>query len=537
VSTVGNPIFQAVLDGLAVHQTSPTGTGKLTRADITRIVRDVTKNQGYTDSQCMSLFLMEFDRPELKLTADQLSLLNLAILAIRHNSTGLIPQQLQKLHKISAALKKGMKRSAVPLPSASPSVPYATNVYSLCGNDIMINHNALTGRGTITAKTGPNSYLKFRDVLIISPPVPVVPPNDWISVGVPPTILLNLTDLFRELAVHNDPDKFGPFREVMKKFSELMCVLETQPLQKIVESTPVPGKGKITTEMGSTGDLRVVEKSPVGEGSSKRVASSVVVPSSPSPSSSPSPIPGPSTLARAKMKDPPTEAQRLAEFQKEARLSQFFISQGVPHIIPISISPAQDIRKIRLDMPLLGKQSFREKIALEPMSPTVYRQRLNYAIQAAETLEGIHNLGYTHSDIKPANIFYNPVTDTAAVADLGSVHKVGEKSSNGTYPAPEAASSIPDTCLESPATIENDLWAFGVTLFALLHGKAAGTMIHRAAWDKSLAGILSTRDLILAELNKKVPMDPADEIIRGLLLDNPKARPRMGVVLACLRAI
>jgi serine/threonine protein kinase len=74
------------------------------------------------------------------------------------------------------------------------------------------------------------------------------------------------------------------------------------------------------------------------------------------------------------------------------------------------------------------------------------------------------------------------------------------------------------------ATEAGDCWAFGLSLYAMLHGKGAVEDVDGAHASKRLEGILKARELIVSKLN---PDNRADRIIFRLLSLKPEERPLM----------
>jgi serine/threonine-protein kinase len=89
--------------------------------------------------------------------------------------------------------------------------------------------------------------------------------------------------------------------------------------------------------------------------------------------------------------------------------------------------------------------------------------------QAAEGLAALHDAGWTHCDVKPANIRVSP-EGHATVMDLGMARQSGELQTDqplcgtASYLAPEATRSGP----VSPAV---DVYGLGCTLFELVSGQ------------------------------------------------------------------
>ncbi|KAG2669343.1 hypothetical protein I3843_14G029400 [Carya illinoinensis] len=102
-----------------------------------------------------------------------------------------------------------------------------------------------------------------------------------------------------------------------------------------------------------------------------------------------------------------------------------------------------------------------------------------YAAEVVDALEYIHNLGLIHRDIKPENLLLT-AEGHIKIADFGSVKPMQDSQ---ITVLPNAASDDkactfvgtaayvpPEVLNSSPATIGNDLWALGCTLYQMLSG-------------------------------------------------------------------
>ncbi|WOL15645.1 3-phosphoinositide-dependent protein kinase 2-like isoform X1 [Canna indica] len=103
-----------------------------------------------------------------------------------------------------------------------------------------------------------------------------------------------------------------------------------------------------------------------------------------------------------------------------------------------------------------------------------------YAAEVVDALEYIHGMGLIHRDIKPENLLLT-IDGHIKIADFGSVkptrdsqitvlpNSANEKACTfvGT-----AAYIPPEVLNSSPATLGNDLWALGCTLYQMLSGSS-----------------------------------------------------------------
>ncbi|KAK1419658.1 hypothetical protein QVD17_28901 [Tagetes erecta] len=151
-----------------------------------------------------------------------------------------------------------------------------------------------------------------------------------------------------------------------------------------------------------------------------------------------------------------------------------------------------------------------------------------YAAEIVDALEYIHNLGLIHRDIKPENLLLTS-DGHIKIADFGSVKPMQDSQitvlPNAT--TEEKASTFvgtaayvpPEVLNNSPATIGNDLWALGCTLFQML----SGTSPFKDASEWLIFQRIIARDIKFPDYFSKDAKDLIDK-----LLDTDPAK-RLGV--------
>lgn len=125
-----------------------------------------------------------------------------------------------------------------------------------------------------------------------------------------------------------------------------------------------------------------------------------------------------------------------------------------------------------------GGHSLADWLAQAPEGPLArYSERVQLALQLTEALEHVHQTGFSHRDISPANIVWNPTSRTLQLIDLGLAGRDGELSTESAQPgaprgtpqylAPEQTGRI-----GRAVDYRSDFYSLGATLYHLLCGTA-----------------------------------------------------------------
>ena len=190
-----------------------------------------------------------------------------------------------------------------------------------------------------------------------------------------------------------------------------------------------------------------------------------------------------------------------------------------PHIIAV-LAAHVDAPPHYLVMPLLQGGTLQDAMTAFRTLNTAHA--LWITRQIAEALAALHQAGWMHADVKPANIHVSP-DGHATLIDLGFALRLDspECAADGTmrgtmaYTAPEMISAA------VPIDGQSDIYSLGVTLFELLTGKPP--------FNDGDSG-----QLVLAHLQRSIP-DPrralpglhpdVARLLKNMLAKEPLRRP------------
>jgi serine/threonine protein kinase len=154
-----------------------------------------------------------------------------------------------------------------------------------------------------------------------------------------------------------------------------------------------------------------------------------------------------------------------------------------------------------LSFDLHGNSLF-EMLERGPIPP---RRARRVARQMFIALERLHRAGYTHTDVKPDNILYQPRSGEARLADLADAElKLRQGTVYGTrqYTAPEMI-------LGAPLTSAIDVWSLGCTIYEILTDRLL--FDPRAAAEKKYLEFRRDRAAMNLPLAASVIADEAEE--------------------------
>ena len=137
------------------------------------------------------------------------------------------------------------------------------------------------------------------------------------------------------------------------------------------------------------------------------------------------------------------------------------------------------------------------------------RQVADIGIQVGEALTVAHEAGLIHRDIKPANILVDR-HGVLKLADFGiarvdttdqTLTRSGSVMGTWAFMPPEQR--------EDSSTVDarSDIYAYGVTLFALLTGRGTSRLHNQEAWDQAYAGVPPGLAAIIQRATRLYPED------------------------------
>jgi serine/threonine-protein kinase len=157
-------------------------------------------------------------------------------------------------------------------------------------------------------------------------------------------------------------------------------------------------------------------------------------------------------------------------------------------------------------------------VPMDVQPPATVAKAVDVFIEASEGLEGLHQAGYVHCDLKPNNIMLG--TDgSVKVIDFGQACKAGtvKERIQGTpdYIAPEQVK-------RQAVTFRTDVFNFGATMYWALCGKKIPTLFTLKKDDNSF--LLDDKIATPREINPLVP-ENLSNLVMDCVRTNPLKRP------------
>ncbi len=152
-------------------------------------------------------------------------------------------------------------------------------------------------------------------------------------------------------------------------------------------------------------------------------------------------------------------------------------------------------------------------IPLDKERPRTMKEMVDCFVQVAAALQGLHDTGYIHCDLKPANILVS-ADASVKVIDLGQACPMGTKKARiqGT---PDFISPEQVRC--EGVTVRTDVFNFGATFYWCLCGEKLPTLFTVGKSQNSF--LVDTKIRTPHEINPEVP-----ENLSNLVMDCVRSR-------------
>jgi len=196
-------------------------------------------------------------------------------------------------------------------------------------------------------------------------------------------------------------------------------------------------------------------------------------------------------------------AANRARFQTEAHAQA---SLKHPHVLMVH-DAIDDEQGVYLVMELAESDSIGDQVMRSgPLSPA---QALDVGIAIGAALEAAHAAGLIHRDIKPANILVDK-HGSYKLADFGiardtereaALTQVGAVMGTWAFMPPEQRED------SRRVDARSDIYAFGVTLYALLVGRQSQSLHNKEAWAEAFATVPAGIAAILQRATRLYPED------------------------------
>ena len=163
---------------------------------------------------------------------------------------------------------------------------------------------------------------------------------------------------------------------------------------------------------------------------------------------------------------------------------------------------------------------------------------LDIAARLAQALAYAHRAGVVHRDVKPANVMFDPATNSVKLTDFGLARAVDAEATRSGVLLGSPAFMAPEMLAGARADAAGDLYSLGVLLFELLTGRlpfeadTMGALLRAMATQAPQTVRMLRPDLPAAQATA------LDAVLAPVLTRSPAERQRDGDAWAsALRAV
>jgi eukaryotic-like serine/threonine-protein kinase len=213
------------------------------------------------------------------------------------------------------------------------------------------------------------------------------------------------------------------------------------------------------------------------------------------------------------------DARAVCFLRREARVGRAIVS---PHLVPV-LDVHTDIPPYYLVMPWLEGETVADSLTASEGNSLPIPRCLWIARQIVQALDALAQAGWTHGDVKPANVMVSPVGH-ATLLDLGLARRpADEDRSQATVMAGTPWYMAPEVLLSTlRADIRSDIYSLGAVMYEMLTGQRPFPAADAASLVSAHRGgeVRSLREL-------RSDVSPAHaQLVHAMLAKEPLRRPQ-----------